>query len=421
MNIEFSCANCGANLKVLKAFAGKTIQCPKCTKKTPVPGAQELPPPVAAKPAPASAAPMEPKVDGVYVSFSCANCASSLKVLKSFAGKAIQCPKCTKKTLVPDPGAKPGPAPAESDAPAAPVAASKPADAPVPKTIIPEAPKPEPIAAVKPPAPKPAAPAPKADAVSAARPTEDLQPRLNEQGQKLEALMRQMKDMELRLDVARLKAEKAEAEKQALAAQKEKDRAKIQDELSVHFKAEIEAARRTIVRLEEKVQDATQQRLVKASALDGRTAAQIEKELLENPDDALTESETAVPDAVMADIRESRFGRYVRASLMIHVVILAVTSLGLIKTYFVKPPEGVDEGGTNTVTTVSSPAASGEAAPAPVEAAPAATVPSETAPVEKPAGTAGTAPVKAKPIVPEEALPAPGEKPPSDTSVNLGL
>lgn len=421
MNIEFSCANCGANLKVLKAFAGKTIQCPKCTKKTPVPGAQELPPPVAAKSASAPAAFGEPKTDGLYVSFSCANCASSLKVLKSFSGKLIQCPKCTKKTPVPDLAAKSESAPAEPAVPAPAAETPKPvseetapAAASVPKIDIPDAPP----AVAKPPAAKPVAPTPKPEAAAPSRPSEDLRPLLDGQEKKLEAMMRQMKDMELRLDVARLRAEKAEQEKQSLAVRKEQDRAKLQDELSAHFKAEIEAARRTIGRLEENVRDATRQRIVKASSIDGRTAAQIEKELLENPDDALTEAETAVPDAVMADIRQSRFSRYVRASLLIHAVLLAVTSVGVITAYFWPPPEGEEGAGTNTVTAVSAPVSAEETAP--VAAATNATAPDSPAPAVKPDAAAVVPPATVKPIVPEtEALPEPGEKPPSDTSVKI--
>jgi len=41
MNIEFSCAKCGANLKVRAAFGGHSVQCPKCGKKTDVPKAGE--------------------------------------------------------------------------------------------------------------------------------------------------------------------------------------------------------------------------------------------------------------------------------------------------------------------------------------------------------------------------------------------
>ncbi|MFO7534709.1 MAG: hypothetical protein R6X19_03330 [Kiritimatiellia bacterium] len=54
--------------------------------------------PPGSTPAPEAKAPV---VEGAYISFACAVCSSSLKVSKSFTGKTIQCPKCVKKTLVP--------------------------------------------------------------------------------------------------------------------------------------------------------------------------------------------------------------------------------------------------------------------------------------------------------------------------------
>jgi DNA-directed RNA polymerase subunit RPC12/RpoP len=441
MNIEFTCANCGAGLKVLQTFAGKTIQCPKCTKKTLVPAAGGESAPAAAKPAPvakpvsaaAKPAPVAdakpPAMDGIYISFACGNCAAALKVLKSFAGKSIQCPKCAKKTAVP--GGTPkeeaaAPAPATTPVPA--TAASEPAVVPPPEPpkaaeILPPvatapakpvaaapAPKaePAPVPKVEPPAPKVEAPVP-----APVQPVDTVQPKLREQEQKIEALTRQMRDLELRLDVERLKAEKAEQEKQALAGRKADERLRLQEELSVHFKAEVEAARQTITRLEDKVREATEQRLA-TPAPGARSAAQIEKELLQNPDETMMEAETAVPDAVMAQIRDSRFGRYLRTAIVIHAVLLGVTSIGLIRGYFVKPPpEGADGAGTNTVTAVSAPAS--EAAPA-APAAPAAAVaePGPAASAEKPADK----PAAAGPL---EVLPAAGEKPPTETQVDLGL
>jgi hypothetical protein len=269
---------------------------------------------------------------------------------------------------------------------------------------------------------------PKAEAapVAGVPPAPDLQPQLRAQEQKLEVLMRQMRDMELRLEVERLKAEKAEKEKQALAARKADERQHLQEELSVHFKAEMDAARQTINRLEDKVRSATAQRLASPPA-GTRSAAQIEKELLENPDEAMTEAETAVPDAVMAEIRDSRFGRYVRTSILVHAILMAATSVGTIKGYFVTPPPPAEEGAvTNVVTAVSSPMAAPETGGASTVAAPA----SVSAPVKPPASADTTTavkpdagkpePAKPAPANPGEALPAPGEKP-GDTQVDLGL
>jgi DNA-directed RNA polymerase subunit RPC12/RpoP len=414
MNIEFACANCGANLKVLQTFAGKTIQCPKCTKKTPVP-ALSTPPakapaaPVDAVPSPArSASTSEPKptvMDGVYISFPCGNCGAGLKLVKSLAGKMILCPKCAKKTLVP--GGAPPPAPAAPESPAS-------------------APEPSPasVAAAPsdtPPASSPATPPPKPPArppVTLPQTDDSLQPRLREQDAKLEVLTRQMQDMELRLEVARLKTEKAEQEKNALLTQKATDKLRLQEELSTHFQAELEAARKTITGLEGRVREATERRLASPAASGGRTAAQIEKELLENPDDALTEAETAVPDAVMAAITQSRFSRYIRTSIVIHAIIMGLTSVGTIKGYFIKEPVPAEAGdsATNAVPIKAvSPSAVDTAAVKPAAAEPAA------AAVPPGGAEPATLPPKSTEEKKMEALPAPGEKPPSDTQVNLGL
>lgn len=374
------------------------------------------------------------------IEFSCANCGVTLKVLQGFAGKTIQCPKCAKKTRVPAVGATPEKRPAAAGGVASssvPEEKATPVVEPVPLSLERPTPAPEPPAPVRnlPVEPR-LSPVPASPPLAEPAPlVEDrLQPRLGEQEERVEAMTRQMRDMELRLDVARLKTEKVTQEKQELAAQKATDRLRLQEELSVHFQAEIEAARKTITRLEEKVREATQQRLSSGAAAGGRTAAQIEKELLENPDDALTESETAVPDAVMADISKSRFSRYVRTSILIHAVLLGVTSVGMIKAYFVKEAPPVEAGGavTNAVpaSAVSPSAVSGAPIPAavvlpspavpvpPVSTPPAASV----APAAALAPAGGSAPSrKGAEENKIEALPAPGEKPPAASQVELGL
>jgi hypothetical protein len=247
----------------------------------------------------------------------------------------------------------------------------------------------------------------------------DLNPRLHDQEQKIEQLMRQMKEMDLRLDIERLKAEKAIQDKQALASLKATERLQLQEELSAHFKAEMVAAQQTISRLEEKIRTATEQRL-ETPPPGTRSAAQIEKELLENPDETMMESETAVPDAVMAQIRDSPFGRYVRTSVLIHAVILAVTSIGMIRGYFVKPPPAEGEGAvTNVVTAVSSPVANAEAQAAPAVAA--SVPPAPAAAEAKPVAAEAKPAAKPAAVNPLEALPAPGEKPPAESQVDLGL
>lgn len=195
MNIEFACSNCGANLKVLKAFAGKTIMCPKCAKKTVVPAsgsghiAKSASPaaspilspipiqtPIIPKPSTPAAELKGQAVEGAYISFACTACSSMLKVLKSFAGKSIQCPKCAKKTQVP------GGVPKESSAPQAP--------APVSPCLAKE----ELAASMLPAATPPGSPA--AD--------EALLKRLGEQEQKTETLMRQMQEMGEELKALRM-------------------------------------------------------------------------------------------------------------------------------------------------------------------------------------------------------------------------
>jgi hypothetical protein len=231
--------------------------------------------------------------------------------------------------------------------------------------------------------------------------SEALLARVREQEQKTETLLRQMQEMELKLDVARLRAEKAEQERQTLEMRKEIDRAKVKDELAVHYQAEIEAARKTINRLEEKVQEVTQARLAATPVMGARTAARVEKELLESPDEALTESETAVPNAVMAPIRQSRFSRYLRTAILCHVVLLGVTSIGYIMhAWSRQEPSAGGEGGTNAPPTAAVSSAS-------------ATLPAKT--------RSSTSPVPAGAANKVEELPAPGEKPPAGTSVELGL
>ncbi len=403
MNIEFTCVNCGASLKVLQAFGGKTIQCPKCLKKTvvpasPEPAASASPPSVPAPPPAASAVKPSPKPaagDGIYIAFACEKCAASLKVLKSLAGKTIQCPKCSKKTAVPG-GARPPAAPGKNAAPPPPAVSSKP-----------------PLPAVPPP-PPPKTPS-FAGAVPAAAPDEALAARVRDLEQKLEHQTRDLRTMEQRLDVARLRMERAEQEKQELAARKSDDRGRLEAELSAHFQAELEAARKTIARMEEKVQQATVDRLQRTKET-GRTAVEIEKALLENPDDALTESETLVPDAVLSDIRESRFGRYIRLAIVIHAVVLGLTSIVYIRNRISPPPPPDEAGGasTNAVPAVAS--------PVPAGSVPETGTSTGTGEVSE-TGTKVSvpAPSAAAPASALEALPEPGEKAPTDTQVDLGL
>lgn len=400
--MSVACTNCAAALKLLKSFAGKTIKCPKCSKKTLVPGDSVKEEQPAARSA-APAAPAAPPVEAVSLPSVPAPAAApeppvAAAPLEPSAAPAV----CI---------SEPAPAPAVSLPPPAPGV-----PAPAPAAPAPAASAPAPVSAA--PAPV-AAPAPALAPAPAPAPAVDLTPRLHDQEQKIEQLMRQMREMDLRLDIERLKAEKAMQEKQALASLKATERLHLQEELSVHFKAEMVAAQQTISRLEEKIRTATEQRL-ETPPPGTRTAAQIEKELLENPDETMMESETAVPDAVMAQIRDSPFGRYVRTAVLIHVVLLVVTSIGMIRGYFVKPPPAEGEGAvTNVVTAVSAPVANADAqaaspASATVRPAPAAAEVKPAAAVEKTAAK----PAAANPL---EALPAPGEKPPAESQVDLGL
>ena len=130
----------------------------------------------------------------------------------------------------------------------------------------------------------------------------------------------------------------------------------------------------------------------------------------------MTESETRVSNAVMADIAKSRFGRYLRMAILIHVVVLAVSSVPYIRYRLAerRAAAAAVAAGAEAPADAAEAAAAAPPAPAPVPA-PETRQPDRADPRTNDAAPAAPAAASAL-----EALPAPGEKP-AATELDLGL
>jgi|GEM_PF-2653105 len=265
-DIRFACEVCGAVLKVKAALAGKILQCPKCAKRTKVVPLDES----AAQSPPVSAPAPRPQA-----------AVTAESRLRQTAGVSPQPPS----------SATPEPAPHE------------PAEAPV-----------SPL-----PSPAPAIGEPSCLHEDAAKGQESAVSR---------ELEEKLKELEAQLEVARLRAERAEQEKQAALASLSEDRRRLQEEAAAHFRAELEAAKKTISQLHAQIEDEKRRRV--ESLKQERTATEIERDLLGSGQYALTESEIAAADALIADIKASGIGRYVRLSVVIHAAVIILTSIFFI-------------------------------------------------------------------------------------------
>jgi DNA-directed RNA polymerase subunit RPC12/RpoP len=314
------------------------------------------------------------------ISFECGNCGATLKVRAGFAGRSVQCPKCAKKTLVPAPGVESAPA-----APAPAVRQSAPAPAPEP-------PGPEPVPAAKPTEPQVSAAAPAPQSAAAAD-TSTFTARIEQLEKDLAAATERAgaaeKSLQEELAAAKQRAEEAEqkAAAAATAASEAKtaaglDAEALQEETRVRFEAELRAARATITELQGKLSAAYQERVLGAEPVAAPSPA------------AADDADIVDADALLADMSALKFGKYLRAAILLHAAVVLVTSIG----YFIRlarpepPPE--------EEAPAEAPAES-TAVPGVVESEP---VPAPEPSTERP---------KTELEKQVESLPVPGEKPPS--------
>lgn len=126
MAIRLQCSACNKTLQVADTAAGKKARCPSCQALNDVPAATSPPATgsVAPTPKPATVAPASSTSAGASKGSSgpantsgnpetmlvaCSNCGKASRVMKSSAGKTVQCPHCKGKITVPGgkPAAKP--------------------------------------------------------------------------------------------------------------------------------------------------------------------------------------------------------------------------------------------------------------------------------------------------------------------------
>lgn len=143
MAIRLQCSACNKTLQVADTAAGKKARCPSCQTLNDVPAASNppstgsvapAPKPTAGVPKPATPSAAAKSSSGAAnasgnpetMLVACSNCGKASRVMKSSAGKTVQCPHCKGKITVPGgkPAAKP---PVPTAKPVAP--APKPASA----------------------------------------------------------------------------------------------------------------------------------------------------------------------------------------------------------------------------------------------------------------------------------------------------
>lgn len=95
--IQFSCPGCGVTLAVAAAHRGKTAACPKCKHQSRVPEGE-----VAAAPSPPPPPPAPAPAPEQQIRFPCFLCREQVRVSAKFAGRTVDCPECGKRTLVPE-------------------------------------------------------------------------------------------------------------------------------------------------------------------------------------------------------------------------------------------------------------------------------------------------------------------------------
>ncbi len=226
---------------------------------------------------------------------TCSKCGAALKLRAAVVGRTIQCPRCGAKTEV-----------ARRAKPALSATAASPdqtsALPPVEADVVDE------------PAESPAPSAP---------------PQPDADAEQLRGLQDQVRRMEADLEVARLRTEESDRARQQALDSRSLDLQAAQQEAVQHQATELQTAKQCIAELQARLAAEYQKRI---SSSAGRSAAEIEREVLQAGGGAMpvVEDEVADPDALIADIKRSSFGRDLRSSVLIHAVLIAITSVGLL-------------------------------------------------------------------------------------------
>ena len=371
------------------------------------------------------------------ISFPCSHCGTVLKVRAAIKNSIINCPKCGKKTSASSPSPAQAPKPVNVAPSAPPVIKSTP---PPPSSPVPpeetfelvtedETPAPAPASATPTPlapATQPAPdPAPSQPAFTPAPPAQPPSPAPVIEYVQDPALSERLRKLEMELEVARLKTEQAELARQQILAAKTADRTALEKKAEDHFKTELEAAKKTIAEQDDKLA-AEYRRRVEAEALakNKRGATEIERDLLKTGATVTDDEDTIDPDAIMAEIKYSTLGKDLRTSLLIHTLIMGLTSIGYIVTLIRGPQEPPPPPEKPAVTApAGKKAATTETKQEPAKGKPAPAAVETEKPKAPVAGEAGTAETKGKTVIEKkiEELPAKGEAAPKDTSVTLNL
>jgi DNA-directed RNA polymerase subunit RPC12/RpoP len=347
------------------------------------------------------------------IAFSCARCGALLKVLKTFAGKTILCPRCAKKTPVPgdpqaaEPGAMSGEGSQERTSPGAAAKTVRPEESFV---VTPPSTPPSAVHRTTTPPEAPSAPPSPAPASPVAAEEGIWKQRLERKEAEIRALSDRIRDLETQLETTRMRLERAERELAACQARNADELERRRAEWTAQAQAELEAARAVIARLEQELRE-------RAAAPSGGvpSAAAIEQALVTRGGDFDWESEAARADVALSDLRKVSFSRFLRAAIAIHVAILGLTSVGYLFRR-VRPPEARPEPNPPAAAETNRPAAG--AAPSPAALPSPVPAPSSAPPVTSPSPASPSAPTPPKEW---ETLPAPGETPPPPTDIELKL
>lgn len=248
------------------------------------------------------------------IEFECANCGAKLKVKAAAAGRKLRCPRCGKLTDVPKVEAS------DSAARAVPVSPSRrgkivrkaesPPASDLSSQIVEEA-----DAAV------PSVSEPKPDIAD---------PRLGMLEQQISELTEKLRQTEAKLEIAQLRAAQAEEGKQGAIEKMQSQEKEIEAKIAEHYQSEILAAKKTIGDLEGKLTAEVKKRVEERSRQTGRSAAEIERDLLRAGTAQSKDENVIDPDALVSEIQVLPFGKVLRASVLIHICVIAVTSIGYL-------------------------------------------------------------------------------------------
>jgi len=239
------------------------------------------------------------------IAFNCEKCGAGLKVKDGVAGHTVLCPKCGKKTQVPrgsdaEDGA---PAGVRAEGPAAepgPAAPTRPAEQPTPKPPV------EP-----------------ASAASALRDDAEAQRREAEVRDLTERVRSMQEERDAARDAAREAAAKADAAKSAAGEAGRARETEIEKTAVGRYEADLAAKEQRIAELEKQLSE----RPMRAPAV---VPVPLPRRAPRAGVAASGASEAVNPDALIADISKSCFGKHLRTAILIHVVIIVLTSVAYL-------------------------------------------------------------------------------------------